>query len=183
MSKEIWLPVIGFEKRYKVSNLGRIKSLDSYILKKSSVTYFVKGRTLKQFKTPKGYMAVKLCFNGIEKTKLAHRVVAEAFIDNAENKPQVNHINGIKDDNRVDNLEWCTNDENVKHKVLNGLTNCIRGEAHYNAKLNYNLVEEIRYRLSNGESGKSICKDYNVSDTTIYNIKKGKIWNTQSKVN
>jgi len=178
MSKEIWLPTKYFSHRYEVSNIGRVRSLDAFVNHKSGGKSFKKGIVLKQFKTPKGYMAVTLACDSVQKTMLVHRVVAESFIDNPYNKPQINHINCIKNDNRVENLEWCTNQENLIHKMENGLCNCVRGESHHLAKLNVEMVEEIRIRLSKGESGKSICKDYNVSNVTIYNIKKGKIWNT-----
>jgi hypothetical protein len=80
---------------------------------------------LKPFKNRKGYLMVNI--KDLQKTKSVHRLVADAFIPNVDNKPQINHINGIKSDNKVSNLEWVTNEENFNHALANGLReNCGR---------------------------------------------------------
>ncbi len=114
MSQEIWKPVVGFEWLYEVSNLGRLKSLarlvkrwDSFIGVVEKISYWGK--------TTEGYMGTKLCRNWIEKPVRIHRLVAESFIPNPEWKLQVNHIDWVKDNNTLENLEWCTNSENVLH--------------------------------------------------------------------
>lgn len=101
MSKEIWKDVPGYEGRYQVSNLGRFASI-----KKNHRII----RKISKFST--GYLCVSL--DG--KAKLLHRLVALSFISNPENKPQINHKNGVKADNTVDNLEWCTRSENCFHR-------------------------------------------------------------------
>ena len=109
--EEIWKDVVGFEGLYQVSSLGRIKSLDRYILKKNGVTEFKRGKmmTLIHNKQNNVY-EVSLSKQGHRKCRKIHRIVAEAFIhnDNPEEKTTVNHIDGKRENNRVDNLEWST---------------------------------------------------------------------------
>lgn len=103
MQEELWKAIKGYEGLYQVSNLGKIKNL-------------ITNKILKGFYNKKGYLSVKLYNKNNTKTFYIHRLVALNFINNTENKLQVNHINGIKDDNNLSNLEWCTNVENMNHR-------------------------------------------------------------------
>lgn len=102
--EEIWKDVVGYEGLYQVSNLGRIKSLPKY--------HFNKTIILQPYHNNKGYPVVSLCRNGNTEKKYVHRIVAEAFIPNPENKSEIDHINGDIKDARVSNLRWCTRKEN-----------------------------------------------------------------------
>lgn len=111
---EVWKPVVGFEEYYEVSNLGRVRSLPRKV--RCKVGYrSVRGTILRSTINNSGYNIVKLSVNQKQKTMLVHRLVAMSFIPNEYNKPQVNHINEDKQDNRVDNLEWATQVENINH--------------------------------------------------------------------
>ena len=124
---EIWKDIQGYENYYQVSNLGNVKSLRRTIIRKNGRPYTEKEKILRQYEDNKGYMYVCLCFNGKIKSIKVHRPVANSFIFNENNKPQVNHIDYNKKNNRVENLEWCTNLENYIHarkntNIVNGLT-------------------------------------------------------------
>ena len=114
--EEVWKDVVGYEGMYQVSNLGRIRSLDRFV--NSSVINIgkkkTKGRILKQC-ICHGYLVVSLGKNG--KTQRVHRLVANEFIPNPENKPHIDHINTIRTDNRVENLRWVTAKENSNNPI------------------------------------------------------------------
>lgn len=112
---EIWKDIKGYENLYQVSNLGNVKSLDKYINNGTGL-FFKKGQNLK-IKVYKGYCYIRLNKNGEQKQFLLHRLVAEHFIPNPENKPCIDHINTDKTDNRIENLRWVTQKENVNNPL------------------------------------------------------------------
>jgi len=109
--QEIWKDVNGYEGLYQVSNLGRVRSLE----RKATDGRQINERILKPAFDVGKYLTVALHKNKKQKTHKVHRLVAFAFIKNPNNKPHVNHIDGNKSNNRVDNLEWCTQLENNRH--------------------------------------------------------------------
>jgi len=120
---EVWKDVIGFEGLYMVSNMGNVKSLNRWIEFANNGTrakHLYKGRLLRP-RIVRGYSVVSLCKNGKADQRKVHRLVAQAYIPNPENKPEVNHKNGIKGDNSVGNLEWSTRKENQQHAFDNKL--------------------------------------------------------------
>lgn len=169
---EIWKDIINYDSCYQISSLGNVKSLKR-LSKNQFKTFILNEKILKNGKGSGGYLYINLYKNSTAKNIMIHRLVALAFIPNIENKPQVNHKNGIKTDNRVENLEWCTNSENMKHAYINNLNIPIKGEDNVNSKLKNEDILEIR-------SGKLTRKElrikYNVGQTTIHNIISYKKW-------
>lgn len=118
MEQVVWKPVVGFEDRYEVSNDGRVRSLDIYVKCRGGKTRLSKGRIRPLYKNNRGYVIANLCRDNKAKYSLVHRLVAEAFIENPDNKPQVNHIDGDNTNNHVNNLEWVTDNENKVHSSI-----------------------------------------------------------------
>lgn len=118
------------------------------------------------------YYLIDLCKDGKVKKHLVHRLIAETFIPNPQNKPQVNHIDGNKLNNKVENLEWCTRSENQKHSIRIGLRTC-KGEKNSQSKINSEIALLI---FKDKRQYKEISKQYSISIPTISDIKRGYSW-------
>lgn len=126
MEKEIFVSIEGYEGLYEVSNYGQIKSLSKKVGQGKG--YYTKERILKVAVDRCGYHYVNLSNKDLQKKHKVHRLVAKAFVENPERKPQVNHIDGNKINNYFENLDWCTQEENMQHAYKIGLQKPIKGE-------------------------------------------------------
>lgn len=176
---EIWKEIKDYEGSYMVSNLGRVKSLDRKVLARYGKYREIKGAILNLTPDKDGYLKVNLKKNQKGKSLRVHRLVADAFLINSENKPQVNHINGVKNDNNIKNLEWVTLSENRKHAYDTGLQN---GKAKRGVKSNFNKLSEsqvieIKNTYKKGvNTYKDIAEKFNVSRECVGRIIRGKNW-------
>lgn len=158
MDKEIWKDIEGYEGKYQVSNLGRVRSLIGN--KKILSPAHIKGN----------YLLVNLRYS---KGKLIHRLVAEAFVPNPKNKPEVNHIDGNKENNRAENLEWVTPKENTKHAHDIGLVCHPTGQEHPRSKFTNQQIKQIRNEhIANDKKygARALAKKYGVASSTIDRI-------------
>lgn len=121
-SDEIWADVPGYEEALQASNIGRVRSKERLIVfSDGKPDRVMGGGFLKPQLDRRGYPRIYTSFRGIRTMERVHRLVARAFLPNPNNLPQVNHKDGVKENNSVDNLEWCTNEHNLRHAAENGL--------------------------------------------------------------
>lgn len=131
--KEVWKDISEYVGYYQVSNFGNVRSVDRVITDCNGKTYFKHGKNMKFGNNGVGYMFVALCKFGKYKLVTVHRLVATAFIPNPDNLPVINHIDGNKLNNNVDNLEWCTTKENIHHAIRSGLVGKVSKESRKHA--------------------------------------------------
>ena len=176
---EYFKDVVGFPD-YQVSNLGRVKTKSRMIRYTHSVTkkeHFRKSeeRFLKiQFNNRTGYKFVQLYKEKKMYNKNIHKLVSEAFISNPNDLKYVNHKDGNKHNNTIENLEFCTNEYNHEHAIKTGLK--AKGSGVASSKLNENMVYAIKWFLNKGYSHMELSKAFNVSRPTINLISNNKTW-------
>jgi hypothetical protein len=168
---EQWKPIPGYEGTYEVSNIGNVRRLAG-----SERCFVTRPRKL----VPRnGYFQLILSKNGEVELQWAHRLVARAFLGEPnKNFPHVNHKNGVRTDNRVENLEWVNHSENIAHAYRIGLKSAAPnpGEKNGNAFLKDSDIPKIRERASSGESLASIGRSYKAARQIIWRIVKRKSW-------
>jgi hypothetical protein len=165
--QEEWKPVVGFEGWYQVSDQGRIRRIRKGAnAKLSGPLLFSVGS--------RGYLICVLCKQGERKSVIVHRIVAMAFLGLPGSRKEVNHKDGNKTNNRVENLEWVTSGRNKQHGCDMGLYPL--GEQVYNARFGEDDIRSIRRRIRNGERACDIAQEYGVHRGTIGNIKRRKSW-------
>ena len=182
LATEEWRDVVGYEGVYSVSSLGRVRrDLGGYTNAKA-------GRVLKPGTDRNGYLTVVLCRFGVTLDRKVHLLVATSFIGPRPQGYVINHKDGVKLTNRPFNLEYCTNEENMRHAAEHGLMssgkrhgdftrpNTPRGERNHKAKLTVSKVLEIRFKHANGQSKHSLAREYKVSRPNITSIIRRETW-------
>lgn len=166
MTNEVWKSIRGYKRLYEVSNFGRIKSLERKIHPEEAI--------LKLFYNPNGYVYIILHKNGKGKNCRVHRLVAKTFIKNPYRKPEVNHIDTDKTNNKANNLEWLTKKEHLQHTLSHGLIGGPeKGEGHFNCKLTNKVVLAI---FESKEPSIDLSKKLWIPESTISGIRIGKTW-------
>ncbi len=179
MIKETWADVKGYENYYRVSSFGRVKSLERVVVHGDGT------RTIKETMLvnilDNGYNHVSLSVQGRATKIRVHRIVATAFIPNCNNKDTVNHIDGNKTNNNVNNLEWATIGENIRHAHKTGLTNS-HGENNTSSVLKYDEVVKIRDLHKTGKYlHRELAEMFGVSRRNIGYIVNKSSWATMDK--
>jgi len=182
--EEIIKPLNGFEGLYEISNLGYVVGVERY----SKNGRFNKRHIMKNYVNPKnGYVYISIYKNGVTYNKRLHRLLGEHFIENPFNKPYINHKDGNRQNNALDNLEWVTSKENSRHmydvlgfrpskEKMDRMRENNRGEKHHKSKLTREQVFEIKRKFKGGKSEVSLAKEYGVTKNAIRSIKIGKSW-------
>jgi hypothetical protein len=168
--EEIWKPVVGYEQYYAVSNFGRAKSLTR---KKDKINYRSSKEIIHVFNNKDNYNTITLF---LPKQKPKRKGVGRAILESFNPVPnmkilEVNHINGNKKDDRLENLEWVTSKENKAHAFKTGLCDHRRGEYLWNSKLKEEDVKVIKEELKHGGSLTKLGRKYNVTKHCIGRIK------------
>lgn len=160
-----------------MDNILNCRRFNDYLIyEDGTVKSLLTGKLIRKRVGPQGYYQINLCINGKCKTYMFHRLMAEAFIDNSTNLPCVNHIDGNKLNNALDNLEWTTYSENSKHALRTGLTHPAKGKNTKNGRFSDSDIKNIRGLSKQGKSQRQIAALYQVSKSTIQQILEGRAY-------
>lgn len=165
---EEWKDIEGYEGRYKISNLGNVMSCERYARVCGGGKRLLPQMILKPYKSTGGYLQVNLRKNGGFKPKLIHRLVAIAFIPNKNNLPEVNHKDEDKENNNVENLEWCTSKYNANY----GMRNQKMVENKRNTSVNQ--YDKDGNFIKNWRSLSDACEEYGADISSMIRVCKGK---------
>lgn len=166
MKVEVWRDIKD-APGYQVSDQGSVRTLDRNVLGKDGRIELHPGKCLKPQLLKNGYLEVYVCVDGKRRHRTIHNLVAEAFLGERPKGYDVMHRNGVRTDNRAENLAYGTRSENL-HSTYS------YGGKQANGKLSLEDVRTIRHRLDTGESAYSVAKDYKVHPSTIYHVRDGK---------
>jgi len=176
--EEVWKDVAGYEGLYQVSNKGNVKSLERMVPYAHGMrTIFEK--VMKPELNADGYLRLKLVKDGVRKNKKIHRLVAEAFIPNSEAKQCINHIDGNKMNNSVENLEWVSYSENMVHAYSNGLAKNWNLGKHYHWK--HGHTEESKRKISEAKKGSTYSWGHGHTEEAKRHISEAKRNRTKDK--
>lgn len=157
-----------------MDNNLRSKQFNNYLIyEDGTVESLLTGKKITKRVGPKGYYQINLCINGKCKTFMFHRLIASAFIENPNNLPCVNHIDGNKLNNELSNLEWVTHKENSQHAVKAGLFHPVKGKDSYQGHFSEDDIRSIRNLKNSGKSQYQIASLYNVTRSAIQQILNG----------
>lgn len=182
MMQEVWKDIKDYEGLYQVSSLGQVKRVERYYTQLNSLTgnsntKLLPEMIMKPFEDEDGYLRISLIKDNVRKKHFVHRLVAINFIPNPENKPEVNHKEGNKKDNRVEMIEWNTTSENQRHAVANKLYETAKGETAGQAKLKEVQVREIHKLWKTGEVTQEYLSNmFGVAGSAISRIVNGVRW-------
>ena len=166
LRKEEWKPINKFEEYYLISSYGRVKSL-----------HFGKQKIMSPRITHDGYHAITMTKKGVKKYKTLHRLVAENFpLNRRLDQDQVNHIDADKANNHIDNLEWCTQIENMKHLRENNLIKGRKGEKHNLNVISEDTVIKVKEMIRDGYRNIEIMEKLNLKYWYVTDIKNEKSW-------
>ena len=174
LQNEVWKPVKGFEGFYEVSNLGQVKTVERTILRKTALgkfsEYVVKEAIKKPYQNKIGYVTIAIVKENKTITTYLHRIIAEAFVERvSELDNVVNHINGIKNDNRIENLEWVTSSINNIHALDTGLRNT-RGS------MSLEFVNSVLELRKKGLINSEIANQLKTTEAIVQGITSGKTY-------
>lgn len=166
---EIWRPIVYPGSKYEISSLGRVRSFTSY----------TKGKTLNPSIDSRGYINFSIRSNHKPKTLYIHREMAKAFKENPNNYKIVRHLNDIKTDNRLDNIEWGTSTDNRADAIRNGKQFHAPGKKPIKAKLTKDLVLAI---IASSANNSELGRTLGVTECTVSKVRTGRTWNNITKV-
>jgi len=173
--EEKWEWISGFTGRYMVSSLGRIKSVARVVKRGDGKRVSQRERILRP-SAQRGYKRVVLSRNGHPSLHLVHRLVLAAFGRRRRCGEEANHKNFDRGDNRIENLEWCSREENARHKVNAGRHGSPSGMSHHAAIVDERMARKITAMLGEGMSGKAVAMSLGLSQTTVSRVRRGDHW-------
>jgi hypothetical protein len=174
---ERWLPVVGYEGLYEVSDLGRVRSLP-----RQTARGILGGRVLKPQPNTGGYLMVRTSRQSKCPTRLVHRLVLEAFVGPCPDGMETLHGPGGKLDNRLVNIRWGTPVENQRDMIRDGTVPDRHGERNSRAKLTWAIVLECRRRGADGESHRALAREFGVTRSVMWRALKGESWHSAQPI-